>query len=225
VPRVDAVARPQGYDFRNYSYTGSGRDHPTNMATQLGSLARTREGFIEMIEMGELRAGSGPLQLANEATPVRGGAVPVDCDSLVKAWTPNGFPNNWFTDPQQEVDIPTGGLYGNVNIIDVAKGTMLSAPATALADFYTDVSAPAKLHTGPALREPSLASARNGDGFARGTATLHNGQTFTETFPAADAIDAVSLTLMQTRVTGEFLIDPELGASTEWVMTYPTKRF
>ncbi len=225
VPRIDAVARPQGYDFRNYYYTGSNRDHPTNMAAQLGSLARTREGFIEMIEMGELRVGSGPLQLADEATPIRGSAIPVDCDRLVKAWIPSEFPNNWSTDPKQEVDIPTGGLYGNVNIIDIAKGTMLSAPATALTDFYTDISAPAKLHTWPGNLETSLSSARNGDGFARGTATLSNGQTFTETFPAADAIDAVSLTLMQTRVTGEFLIDPELGASTEWVMTYPTKRF
>ena len=46
-----------------------------------------------------------------------------------------------------------------------------------------------------------------------------------ETFPAARAIDAVSLALMATYLRGDYNADPALGAATEWIVAFPTKRF
>ncbi len=223
IPMIDAVARPMGSDFRDYDFGSF--DYPSNLAATLGSPARTREGYIEMIEMGELRAGPGLLQLADEATPLPGSEVPVDCNAVLGAWLFTTRRISWSTDSTQEIDLPTGGLRGQVDIVDVAEGTMLSVPVTALTDFYTDTSAPGKLHQSVGAGSTTLKNANNGQGIARGVAVLSNGQRIVETFPADRAIEAVSLTMMKSQVMNEYLIDPVLGAATEWVMTYPTKRF
>ncbi len=225
VPRIDPIARPAGVDLRSDSYTGSERDHPLTLAATLGSPARTREGFIEVIEMGELRYGDMPLQLAEAANPPIGGNLPLNCDALVSAWTPNNYDRNWVVDSTQQIDMPKGGLFGYASIIDVAEGTMLSVGATALTGFYTDASAPGGLNAAPGSARPSLKDARSGSGRVTANVTLRDGRTRTESFPDSAAIDAVSLALLQTRVINDFLIDPALGASTEWVLTYPTKRF
>ena len=73
----------------------------------LSSLERTRQGHIEMIEMGLLQTGTGATQLAEEATHAAG--VPTNCQALVDAWLPGG---PWTVNGAANIDLPSGGLFG-----------------------------------------------------------------------------------------------------------------
>jgi hypothetical protein len=230
VPSVTTSAFPTGVPFRNYQYTGANQDFPSSMTSSMGSLARTREGFVEIIEMGELQTGAGPLQLAEEATPVASTGVPANCAAFLAAslppTSPPGFANNWSVNGAQNIDLPRGGIHGSWSIVNVAQGVMFSGPAHALTQFYTDASAPGALHWITGNVKPELSDASNGNGVARAETVLADGTRVAEQFALpTGGIDAVSLAMMQTRVMNEFVIEPALGAATEWVMTYPTKSF
>lgn len=213
--------------FVNYAYTGLLRDHPTALANTLGALERTREGFIEMIELGELRAGVGASQLADEATP-SGPGLPADCSALQEAWRPlppGETQRPWVANRLADIDLPTGGLYGNAALIDVAGGTMVSYEAQALVGFYTNAASPGALHFEPTA-EVTLAANDNGDSNTVATVAIDGADGITHenvTF-ARGSVDAVSLVLMQSTLHNEFLTDPALGAASEWIVTMPTKR-
>jgi hypothetical protein len=212
VPRGELVA------FRNYQFTGANLDHPESHAQQLSSPARTREGFIEMIDMGTLRSGAGPTQLADEA------ADPEGCAALADAWRP---PNGaWFVDGDSDIDLPAGGLYGAAAIVDVGAGALLGYRADALVDFHTDATSPGALHVGPDEARPSLADAANGGGTARARVVADGLGSIEEIYPSGSSRpDAVSLVLMQDTLLNEFNADPLLASVTEWVVTFPTKRY
>ena len=88
--------------FRNNQYLGDSGST---------SLARTREGFIEVLEIGELPA--------NEAQQ----AAARDCDGI-SAWA-------------QATSAPGGGLYGAVSVVNAIAGTYFSEPVTAIDGFAT----------------------------------------------------------------------------------------
>jgi hypothetical protein len=230
VPKADTSVFPTGVPFRNYQFSGSNVDHPNSLISTLSTLSRTREGYVEMIEMGELQTGSGPMQLAEEATPVGTTGIPANCDAFLAAslppTNPPGFANNWSVNGAQNIDLPRGGVHGAFAIVDVADGIMVSGPATALTQFYTNDMAPGALHFTPDRAQPNLQDANNGSGTARADVVLADGTRVSETFNLpGGGIDAVSLALMQTRVMNEFVIETGLNAATEWVLTYPTKSF
>lgn len=209
--------------FVDTGYTGANRDHPTSQATLLGALSRTREGYVEVMEMGTLQTGTAPTQLAEEATALASG-IPSDCGAFVEAWQmPAG---GWARDAAMHVGLPTGGLYGNASIVDVADGTMLSVDATALTRFYTNEAAPGSLHAPPDAERPTLASADSGGGrivveFAPQSRfpAFRDELPFDPVFP-----DAVSIALTRYRIENDFDTEPGTASATEWVITLPTKR-
>jgi hypothetical protein len=226
--------------FRNYQYTGTNQDFPSSnpngpMPSVLGSLERTREGHVEMIEMGLLQNGTGAAQLAEEATHVpnamSSGQVPLNCTALVNAWNPAA--GVWGApaptgNRQTNIDTPAGGLFGAGALIDVGDGTMEAYNAEAIEGFYTNSAAPGALHFAPGSTQPSLPLYDNG-----GTATAfifsNNGAAvISESFPVPPpngAPDAVSLVFMHNNIYNEFNTEATLGSSSEWVITFPTKRF
>jgi hypothetical protein len=220
VPSFVGDARSDGV-FSNASYTGTSRDHPLAQ-TALDSLTRTREGYVEIIDMGALQTGTGPAQLAEEATALTDSG-PVDCAALVAAWQPTT--GVWTQNAAASIDLPRGGLYGSAAVVDVAGGAMFSYAATALARFYTRDDAPGALHAAPTAARPTLASADNGGGKVlvelpiAGTqpAAIEEMPTH-ETFPYG-----VSLALLRKHVSNDFITDPGIEALTEWVVTMPTK--
>lgn len=223
VPDIRGITQP----FLPFAYTGAFQDFPNGSANAafLGSLNRTREGHIEMIEMGEVRAGTGLTNLAEEATHVNG--VPANCAALVTSWT-NGS-GGWSSRPS-EVDGPTGGLFGNGFIIDVGNGTMHNYAAEAIAGFYT--VGDGLLHSNPGSVLPDLRQARTGGTpiapiadsfvFVGGGAQIQQ-----ETFNSgiANPPNAVSLIFMHDAIYNEYNTETNLGASSEWVITFPTKRY
>jgi len=231
VPRITGPV-----PFRNFAYTGANQDWasattPASLAALLGAIERTREGHLEMIELGLLQTGTLPTQLAEEATHNATG-VPVNCNALVTAWTPPG--GGWILNSAANIDTPAGGLYGAGTIVDVATGTLHAYNADAIEGFYTNTALPGFLHSNPTATDPDLGSADNGLGLINVNIFTGNGSLVTQTVPAGLKVrttnapysyDAVSLLYQHDAIYNEYVTDAAIGASSEWVVTYPTKRF
>lgn len=220
---VPRLVPGQAQAFNAFAYSGPNSDHPAALDATLSAPERTREGHIEMIEMGTLQTGVGATQLAEEIVHLSNG-IPANCNAVVAAWLP---PNGgWIANAAANIDLPNGGLNGAASIVDVADGLMVSYRAEALRDFYTNAAAPGALHAEPVGATPNLASADTGRGFASARTDVPNQGWINEeyTLPTTRP-DAVSLVLMQSEVLNDFNVEPGLGASTEWVVTFPTKRY
>jgi hypothetical protein len=227
VPRITGPV-----PFRNFQYTGTNRDYSSatvaSLAALLGSIERTREGHLEMIEMGLLQTGTAATQLAEEATHNATG-VPNNCAALVAAWAPGG---PWATNGALNIDTPAGGLYGAGTIVDVANGTLHAYNADAIEGFYTNSALPGFLHRNPGTIQPDLGFADNGAGTINVNIFSGNGTLIQQTVPAGVrtknvtgpySYDAVSLVYMHDAIYNEYVTDAAVGASSEWVITYPTK--
>ena len=223
------VPRNVNVPFRNYQYTGGLQDFPNSQAAVLGSLDRTREGHVEMIEMGLLRTGAATTQLAEEATHGANG-VPTNCNALVAAWLPPS--GGWVANGALNIDTPAGGLFGAGAIIDVANGTMLGYDAEAIEAFYTDSADPGRLHAAPGSVDPDLRDADNSVAatvdptvfvFSQNGAAVIQENFTSPGRPARP--DAVSLVFMHDAIYNEYNTEAGLGAASEWVITFPTKRY
>mgnify|MGYP001038884243 FL=1 len=121
-----------GVAFRNFEYS----------TDTLNTLERTREGYIEVIEMGVIVDSV----LAAAATHTSAG-VPANCDVIRTAAKTGGVLN----DNGAEIDPPEGGLYGFNSLINVAGGMKSSVDATALDNFVQADS----IHYPPGTTSPS----------------------------------------------------------------------
>ncbi|MBA4501001.1 hypothetical protein [Marinobacterium marinum] len=193
-----AIVRRQ--PFTNFQYVNNGD------STRMD---RTREGYIEIIEMGTLDPDFG---FGDDAEHNANG-MPNDCGALVSAWAtaPAGA---WAQNALEEVSGNTGGLYGYASVINVEDGTSFGVDAVAI-DSMTDGLT--VLHAAPGTILPSLAQAEV-------TSTVFDGSVATDTTFSA-GIDAVSSLFMVNTLSHDFVVDPSLNASTDWVITMPTKRF
>jgi hypothetical protein len=199
---TEGIERDQA--FVNFEYLGDLDE----------SFARTTEGYVEMIEMGQLNpaAGLGAAAVHNE------NGVPADCAALVAAWevTPPGV---WSQAPVGTAELLTwngGGLYGYSVLINVDQGTAVGVDATAIDQFADTELGDPGLHTPPSDIAPGLF---NGVDFAtifdNGVATvveMNNGR------------DAVSALFMTEALVNDYVIDENINGQTDWVITMPTKR-
>ena len=104
--------------FVNYAYIGD-NDDPAN-----DDLDRTREGYVEIIEMGGMW-GYGATVVTHDST-----GVPRNCSYIRGSFTGNGQPRaEYFTSN------PGGGLFGTMTLINVNTGIDFGYDATALAGF------------------------------------------------------------------------------------------
>jgi hypothetical protein len=183
-------------------------------------ISRTREGHFEMIEMGTLVGSS-----AVDATHVDG--EPFDCGALVDAWTEgpddifgSADDGYWIQDPLTDIEAPSGGLFGGGAIVNVQNGVMLSYDARAINGFSdTTVGNDGPLHSFPGTTLPSLNSGDRNDG----RIFTDEGNTAFATF--ARSVDAVSFVFMHDAIMNEYATGGDLGAASEWVLSFPTKNF
>ncbi len=182
-------------------------------------IERAAEGHFEMIEMGTLIGDS-----AADATHVSdgdGGWAPADCAQLVTNWTrdadysPMG---DWTLDPQMDMARNSGGMFGGAAIVNPENGTMYSYNAQAIQGYDKTEG---ERHEEPGTIHPSL-----NEGSER-TATIFFG------VPSNRAVDlsynfpveAVSAVFMHENIMNEYTLSEALSASTEWIVTFPTKNF
>lgn len=178
-----------GKEFVNFAY----------LADKGGtSLDRTREGYIEIIEMGTIYSGT---TLEEAVTHVAG--VPDDC-SYVK--------NSTAGASSKEIGGVSGGLFGSATLISVLGGAMVGVDPTVLDNFATG----SRLVTDSGSVEPNLGAA---DTFS---VVIDSSNNVIES-NWAQGFDPVSAVLMHDAVLNEYVTASSLNAYTNWVITMPTK--
>ncbi len=205
--------------FNNFQFTGAGADGEDS------SMGRTREGHIEIIEMGEVApvaipssSGSGTI-LFTQAISNSGliGSTPRDCSAVASAWFGSSgvFANGSILD--KGLTKPTGGLTGTATVINVAEGTSYSYDPLMLAGFRDT-----PMHTDYGDAAPNLSSAS-----PKTSTVLLEDRVIVSTWnkPGNNPADPVSAVLMHFALTNEYVLDPAIAAGTDWVVTFPTKKF
>ncbi len=204
--------------FTASAYVGANDDGGPDL------IERTREGYFEVIEMGEVV--DDVERSLNDLSPygsISGGGVrlygtPANCARLRAAWSPGGY---WHQISTTDLRPPGGGLSGYAAIVNALEGTMLAFEPVAIDRFSAIVQ-----HTAPGNPEPNLATAISdpvsGDVEVR---LLAYGSVTHETIPASRRVDAVSLLLMQTSLYNEFSSTASIGGASEWVVSFPTRKF
>ena len=204
--------------FSNANYSQGDYGMPTGTDYGPTNLARTREGFFEIIEMGEVvDQATGSPKTLEAITPVNG--KPPGCAQVQDAWATGGY---WTTNATTDLLPPAGGIYGAAGIVDVAQGTLYAFDATAI-DGFSDVSQ----HTGPGNTKPNLSTAVTDTAHGVATAYVPIGNSMVKAdYPAStQGVDAFSAVLIADTLYNEFDTEPALGAATDWVVTFPTKQF
>jgi hypothetical protein len=197
-PKVSASAT-NPTNFLNYAYTGSNAD---NGGT---SLDRTREGYVEIIEMGSIFGGS-----ATETAVTHVSGVP-PCFGA----TTNTIPASASTDTVFNA-ATAGGLFGNMTIINVLAGEDFGVEATALEGFSST-----SLWSPPDSLLPTLANVNP----KVSVVTTGTNTYVTDWSTTLDAVNPVSAVLMHNNVYNEFVLETVTKSGTDWVITMPTKRF
>ncbi len=196
--------------FSNASYTGRNNDSGPD------DLKRTGEGYMTLIELGEvLPGGNGTLAAMTHAPD----GVPPACLQLVNAWAPNGY---WTQDHLANFAPPGGGIAGSAYPIDVLNGTMLLVEADVIENFSARV-----LNSPPGQGVPDLSDVNAGDSNQRIAVDLILDGTPTRLYyPLAPRpIDAVSALFMAESVRNQFVTSASLGGASEWVLNFPTKHY
>lgn len=231
VPGIATAVNGSGeVAFRNYAYYNDG----------IGAgLDRTREGYLEIIEMGEtdnaFDVDPSGSTVGLQTAITHSGGVPSNCTLVQNGWKTGGVFLAGGADP---LNNPTGGLMGTATVMNVDEGTDYSYDPTALNDFYYNTVNNLGLHNQPGSENPNLTDARH-----RTAAPLDVARslTFNEVAGAASAAftsdwhdisgglpsvpDAVSAVLMHANVMNEYSVDASLASGTDWVVTFPTKHY
>jgi hypothetical protein len=131
---------------------------------------------------------------------------------------PPGCSAATFNDTQAAADISAiqGGVFGGATVINVLAGSEGAINATALDNFYTIGSN----YQSSGFTTPDLTQA------APPVSVVFAGTNgvYQSTWGAGTA-DPVSAVLMHDNVLNEYVLDSGTKSGTDWVVTFPTKRF
>lgn len=165
-----------------------------------GSARAAPIGSIQVIEMGVLDDGAIGSFGAEAAAIKSASGTPSHCALLRAAWQEvNGRVVGVWENPTSNMSAPTGGLTGYSVIINVAEGTALAYMPASLSNVLQGIE-----NTSPNNHEaPSLESAsRPGHSLS--------------------GVDLVSHELMTRRISNDYVTAPEIAASTDWLIYFPT---
>jgi len=192
-----------GVDFVNYAYTGSSDDKGGS------GLDRTKEGYVEIIEMATYPSFTCVyIQITHV------GGVPFDCAGLSDALA--GAPGTAAS--------ASGGLFGGMTLINVGAGT----------DYTEDAVALQRFNAGPLYNPAGSVSPQLTDSGPKVSVVLGAEPNFTTDLgvyvsawptPTYNPADPVSAVLMHNQVMNEYVLDAATHSGTDWVVTFPTKRF
>ena len=185
---------------------------------------RTREGYIEVIEMASI---ANQTATGKAITHVAG--VPA---CLLRNPTLMQFSSVTYELPVSDLFAPIGGLTGNMSFVNVAKGMLSSAAPTAIENFWlTGVNAPTPRVLAASSSGMDLTSGKNTsvEFAASRTEVSANAPTasIVERYTArfATSIDAVSALLMTSSVHTEYAFTQDQVLNTLAVLTMPTKPY
>ncbi len=162
------------------------------------SLDRTKEGYAEIIEMGSIVGGS---KTETAVTHVAG-VPPCTASALTD------------TVLATAVTTPTGGLFGDMTLINVQAGTDYTEDAVALDNFRAT-----GVYNTPGDTLPDLTNV------SPPVSVVVSGNSVYQTTWSSNSIDAISALFMHDHVYNTFILDAGTKSGTDWVLTFPTKRY
>jgi len=236
-----------GVAFRNLKYIGDKQVTDPAAADDFDNtgIGRTQVGYIEVIEMGQLDPASAALIDAdgkvNAAAAITHDStgVPADCSILVDAWsTIAGVDGVWLGESKNAATGSTGnseflanwsggGLYGYASVINVEQGATFGYDAIAISDHVAAGATGSDMHYEPGDIRPNFADT------ALDTAAIVsvNGAAVTMDFAGdypdetTQKVQALNALIMASEVYNDYVTDADIGATTDWLMTFPTKAF
>lgn len=197
-----------GVDFTNALFASNADDKLVGTG-----LDRTREGYVEMIEMGSL---TGTWAAAVTHTSA---GVPANC-GVVQAL--NATPPS--------IEAPSGGLVGTGTLINVNSGRDVGYKADALEAWRnaSDFAQPGLVNPRLDEAQPTVSVVINAGGLdAAGASTLITAYRNTFAVAAGTATPgakAVASVFMHTNAINEYILDTVTASATDWVVTQPLKR-
>jgi len=229
-----------GVNFVNFAYVGDGGGD---------GLDRTKEGYVEIIEMAAYSAATCTSQQVTHHSGVPQCQTP---GTKGKALSDNTAKN--------DAGDAGGGLFGGMTLINVGSGTAYTEDAVALNRFNMEAGSALYFNAGsvsPTLefsgpKRSVVYEGQDNDTASGGTVFNSDGTIKTQknfSFSTDDSIyfgswegpecldsatgaaitclpaDAVSAVLMHNQVMNEFVLDAATKSGTDWVITFPTKRF
>lgn len=191
-----------GITFLTAGYTGANADAgPTG-------IERTREGSIQLIALGDVIPGSATAtRITHQWHGHPGDDTPPGCGEITE------------TNVEADLDVPGDDLSGAGAIVNVGIGTYYPYAADALSGFTARA-----LYT-PPFTLPDLRAANSSEatrGVARAYVSTGKGMLALDYARGEDAVSAV---FMAQALHNEFLNASGLGATTDWVVTFPTKQY
>ena len=213
-------------------------------------IERTAIGYVEVIEMGQIdpddETGAVWLGLREETKTAKAfsaaasithdaDGMPKDCTLVNEAWSKvAGVQGTWLGESsanagrgvsEMEDSWLGGGLYGYSTVINVPQGAAFGYDSVAIDELVATDDGHA-LHYAPGSIKPNFADTNNDT----------NSLIYTESgvsFPMAytgypagvNQLQAVNSTIMATEVMNDYVTDADIAATTDWVLTFPTKRY
>ena len=132
------------------------------------------------------------------------------CSELRTSWSSG----SWASNSATGVTSPTGGLSGSSFFINPSLAYSMSIDVTAIDGW---AKSGVNYHAGPGVNGPLLSSGT--------TKATVNGTTFDYTAQTNGSILAMSALLASTSIMNEVQIESGLAAETDWVVTFPTKKY
>jgi len=177
--------------FVNYAYSGSNDDKAGT------SLDRSREGYVEIIEMGNVVGAT-----ATAITHVNG--------------VPPASPLCSLPNASADTIPGTGGLFGSMILVNVLKGEDFAVDPTALDGFSSTA-----LWFPAGDINPNLAKVN-----PKTSVVVSGSNVFiTDWALSSNTVDPVSAVLMHNNVYNEFILDASTKSGTDWVVNFPTKNY
>jgi hypothetical protein len=191
---------------------------------------REQVGYVEIIEMGQIDPDT-----ATAAAILHKDGVPKDCSLVVEHWSVvDDVPGPWRAEADGTSDSGAtttgvthmladwagGGLYGVANVINVKEGTSFGYDAVAIEDLVDPAASGAALHYSPEDLRPNWAD----PSLDRNATVVVNGEQVAFTAYDADSHEAVSALFMTETISNDYVIDEDVNALTDWIVTMPTKR-
>jgi hypothetical protein len=239
--RVSGINGEHQEPFRSALLGESGKVNGVTV-TAPGTVDRAKEGYIEIIEMGDIRPPTLGTVLTSstdasktvgfEAAVTHVNGVPKDCGAVELGWNTTGVFGT-----TSDFDTYSGGLFGAGTLINVGDGTDYSYDPVALKAF--SIYTRPLTHSRPGTESPSLGDSPNTNsailvetngpipGVTPVSDNWTNGSSLTSGAGGASGTSAaaVSAVLMRAAVMNEYVIEPAIHAGTDWVVGFPTRRF
>lgn len=162
-------------------------------------LDRLREGWIEILEMGEIAQPGAVAALTHNAA-----GYPANCGAVEPALASGGG----------AVGPPGGGLSGTLTLINVANGVNFAVKAEALDQLATRPYYRVANDPYPAFAAQEIDP----------VSVTTTGRTTWVSY-WINPFDAVSAALLREEAWAEYVLDKSTASHTEVVLTFPTRQF